>query len=90
MQSLAARSQYKHTFDCAYQTFTNDGITAFWRGSTPRLARLMVSPFNVDLVLGLIEFVIVERRNRIHCVREGYSITGRQRGCLIHEHRACT
>ncbi|KAB5593609.1 D-lactate dehydrogenase [Ceratobasidium theobromae] len=43
MQSLKARSQYKNSFDCAYQTFVNDGITSFWRGTTPRLARLMVS-----------------------------------------------
>ncbi|KAF8609232.1 mitochondrial tricarboxylate transporter [Ceratobasidium sp. AG-I] len=53
MQSLAARTQYKHSFDCAYQTFAKDGITAFWRGATPRLVRLMLS--------GGIVFTVYER-----------------------------
>ncbi|KAJ1311113.1 hypothetical protein OPQ81_009614 [Rhizoctonia solani] len=43
MQSLKARTMYKNSFDCAYQTFVNDGLLSFWRGATPRLARLMLS-----------------------------------------------
>ncbi|KAG9102059.1 hypothetical protein FRC06_002344 [Ceratobasidium sp. 370] len=56
MQSLKARSQYKNSFDCAYQTFTNDGILSFWRGTTPRLARLMLSG---GIVFTVYEKVIV-------------------------------
>ncbi|KAG8747260.1 hypothetical protein FRC10_001876 [Ceratobasidium sp. 414] len=56
MQSLKARSQYKNSFDCAYQTFTNDGILSFWRGATPRLARLMLSG---GIVFTVYEKVIV-------------------------------
>ncbi|KAF8708427.1 mitochondrial tricarboxylate transporter, partial [Rhizoctonia solani] len=50
MQSLKARSQYKNSFDCAYQTFVNDGLLSFWRGATPRLARLMASRLEIDVL----------------------------------------
>jgi solute carrier family 25 citrate transporter 1 len=43
MQSLEARAQYRNSFHCAYRIFTEEGILRFWTGTTPRLARLVVS-----------------------------------------------
>ncbi|WFD29566.1 hypothetical protein MSPP1_000575 [Malassezia sp. CBS 17886] len=43
MQTLEARQNYKGTFDCMVQIMRNEGILAFWRGATPRLARLILS-----------------------------------------------
>lgn len=43
MQSLDARTQYRNSFHCIYRTFTEEGITRFWRGTTPRLVRLVIS-----------------------------------------------
>lgn len=43
MQSLEARAQYRNSFHCAYRIFTEEGISRFWTGTTPRLARLVVS-----------------------------------------------
>ncbi|EUC65293.1 CTP1 citrate transporter [Rhizoctonia solani AG-3 Rhs1AP] len=45
-----------NSFDCAYQTFVNDGFLSFWRGATPRLARLMLSG---GIVFTVYEKVIV-------------------------------
>ena len=39
MQALDARAQYRNSFHCAYRIFTEEGITRFWTGTTPRLAR---------------------------------------------------
>jgi len=43
MQSLGARSQYRNSFHCAYRIFTEEGVRKFWAGTTPRLARLVVT-----------------------------------------------
>ena len=43
MQSLEARAQYRNSFHCAYRIFTEEGVLRFWTGTTPRLARLVVS-----------------------------------------------
>ncbi|KAI0655688.1 mitochondrial tricarboxylate transporter [Cubamyces menziesii] len=43
MQSLEARQAYKNSFHCAYRIFTEEGILRFWTGTTPRLARLVMS-----------------------------------------------
>lgn len=43
MQSLEARQAYRNSFHCAYRIFTEEGILRFWTGTTPRLARLVVS-----------------------------------------------
>ncbi|CAH7673466.1 tricarboxylate transporter [Phakopsora pachyrhizi] len=43
MQSLEAKSKYRNSFDCANQIFKYEGITRFWKGTTPRLVRLSLS-----------------------------------------------
>ncbi|KAI6118455.1 mitochondrial tricarboxylate transporter [Pisolithus sp. B1] len=43
MQSLAAKQQYKNSFHCAYRILTEEGVLRFWTGTTPRLARLIMS-----------------------------------------------
>lgn len=43
MQSLTAKTDYTSTLDCARKTFKNEGLLAFWSGSTARLGRLIVS-----------------------------------------------
>ncbi|KAJ3507623.1 hypothetical protein NLJ89_g6198 [Agrocybe chaxingu] len=43
MQSLEARSQYRNSFHCVYRIFTEEGVLRFWTGTTPRLARLVMS-----------------------------------------------
>jgi len=43
MQALNARTQYRNSFHCAYRIFTEEGIFRFWRGTTPRLTRLVLS-----------------------------------------------
>jgi hypothetical protein len=43
MQSLEARTQYRNSFHAGYRIFTEEGLFAFWRGTTPRLGRLIVS-----------------------------------------------
>ncbi|KAJ8591763.1 mitochondrial carrier [Rhizopogon salebrosus TDB-379] len=43
MQSLSARQQYRNSFHCAYRILTEEGILRFWNGTTPRLARLVMS-----------------------------------------------
>lgn len=43
MQSLEARTKYANSFDCAYQIFKHEGVSRFWKGTTPRLVRLSLS-----------------------------------------------
>ncbi|TFY54560.1 hypothetical protein EVJ58_g8790 [Rhodofomes roseus] len=43
MQSLEARQAYRNSFHCAYRIFTEEGLLRFWTGTTPRLARLVMS-----------------------------------------------
>ncbi|PWN50203.1 mitochondrial carrier [Violaceomyces palustris] len=43
MQSLEARSRYTGTLNCISVTLREEGLKAFWRGATPRLARLVLS-----------------------------------------------
>lgn len=35
---------YNGMIDCAVQTMREEGVRAFWRGTSPRLVRLTVSP----------------------------------------------
>lgn len=43
MQGLDARAEYRNFLHCAYRIFTEEGVTRFWKGTTPRLARLSMS-----------------------------------------------
>lgn len=43
MQSIEARSQYNNSFACGGRIIREEGIRALWKGSVPRLARLVVS-----------------------------------------------
>lgn len=43
LQTLHGRDQYKGTFDCMAKILRHEGLFVFWRGATPRLARLMLS-----------------------------------------------
>ncbi|KAF9221799.1 mitochondrial carrier [Gyrodon lividus] len=43
MQSLSARQQYRNSFHCGYRILTEEGLLRFWTGTTPRLARLVMS-----------------------------------------------
>ncbi|BGP35104.1 hypothetical protein JCM10296v2_006934 [Rhodotorula toruloides] len=56
MQSLEARTQYRNSFHCAARIFSEEGIFRFWRGATPRLARLVLSG---GIVFTVYEKVIV-------------------------------
>lgn len=63
MQTLEARTQYKNTLDCMVKILRHEGILAFWRGATPRLARLMLSG-------GIVFTVVRMRRLAHHAVRK--------------------
>lgn len=43
MQSIEARKNYKNSFACAARILKDEGITTFWSGAVPRLARLILS-----------------------------------------------
>jgi len=40
---LQANKMYRNSFHCAYKIFTENGIFGFWKGTTPRLMRLVLS-----------------------------------------------
>lgn len=48
MQSLQAKTQYRNSLHCAYRIFTEEGVTRFWKGTVPRLGRLIVSFHDPD------------------------------------------
>ncbi|KAF8647564.1 hypothetical protein AX16_006621 [Volvariella volvacea WC 439] len=62
MQTLEARSQYRNSFHCAYRIFTEEGILRFWTGTTPRLARLVLSG---GIVFTIYEKIIVLTGGRV-------------------------
>ncbi|KAK9465667.1 mitochondrial carrier domain-containing protein [Lipomyces arxii] len=43
MQSLQSRTEYRNTFHCAQRILTEEGFLTFWKGTTPRLGRLILS-----------------------------------------------
>jgi solute carrier family 25 citrate transporter 1 len=43
MQSTGAESRYAHSLDCFVKIVREEGVAKLWGGTTPRLARLMVS-----------------------------------------------
>jgi len=54
MQGLDA-SKYKSTLDCAVKTYQNEGITAFYKGTLPRMSRVVI---DVAIVFVLYEEVL--------------------------------
>ncbi|GAA6062948.1 hypothetical protein JCM10212_005338 [Sporobolomyces blumeae] len=56
MQSLEARESYRNSFHCAARILSEEGVSRFWRGATPRLARLVLSG---GIVFTVYEKVIV-------------------------------
>ena len=45
MQSLTAKKEYRNALHCAYRIATEEGVFSFWKGTVPRLGRLIVSFF---------------------------------------------
>lgn len=43
MQSLEAKKMYSGTINCFVSVFKNEGLLTFWKGTTPRLGRLIFS-----------------------------------------------
>lgn len=43
MQATGAELRYKHSLDCLLKIVRDEGVGKLWGGTTPRLARLMVS-----------------------------------------------
>lgn len=43
MQSLEAKKEYKNAFHCASRIIKEEGVSKLWKGTTPRLGRLVVS-----------------------------------------------
>lgn len=44
MQSIHAKQEYRNAFHCAFRIFKEEGVFKFWKGTVPRLGRLVVSP----------------------------------------------
>lgn len=67
MQSLEARTNYRNTFHCAYRILTEDGVTRFWAGTTPRLVRLVVSQivYNLESMDSLYTYSLPEVFNLV-------------------------
>lgn len=54
MQSLEGSKMYKHAIHCLVTVVQKEGLTALWKGATPRLGRLIVmSIVNVMILHGL-------------------------------------
>ncbi|KAI9634692.1 putative mitochondrial inner membrane citrate transporter [Dioszegia hungarica] len=43
MQSLKAKQEYRNALHCAYRIATEEGVLRFWKGTVPRLGRLIMS-----------------------------------------------
>ncbi|KAL8291403.1 hypothetical protein RQP46_002381 [Phenoliferia psychrophenolica] len=43
MQSLEARTLYRNSFHCSARIFSEEGFMQFWRGTTPRMGRFIIS-----------------------------------------------
>lgn len=51
MQGLDAKTMYKNSVDCLIKVVKANGVFSLWKGTTPRLTRLIVSAYeNGDLV----------------------------------------
>ncbi|KAK9492337.1 mitochondrial carrier domain-containing protein [Lipomyces doorenjongii] len=43
MQSLESKKEYRNTLHCAQRLLKEEGVRTFWKGTTPRLGRLVLS-----------------------------------------------
>ncbi len=43
MQSLKAKQEYRNSLHCVYRIATEEGVLRFWKGTVPRLGRLVMS-----------------------------------------------
>ncbi|KAK9244535.1 mitochondrial carrier domain-containing protein [Lipomyces tetrasporus] len=43
MQSLDSKKEYRNTLHCAQRLLKEEGVLTFWKGTTPRLGRLVLS-----------------------------------------------
>ncbi|KAK9472967.1 mitochondrial carrier domain-containing protein [Dipodascopsis tothii] len=43
MQSLESKKEYRSTLHCAQRLLKEEGVLTFWKGTTPRLGRLILS-----------------------------------------------
>lgn len=46
LQAVDGNQRYRGSLDCLRSVMTEEGISALWRGTTPRLVRLSVSTFD--------------------------------------------
>jgi hypothetical protein len=74
MQSLQARAQYRNSIHCAYRIFTEEGVTKFWKGTVPRLGRLIVCSHSPEHSTGTDD--PVERRYHLYSIRKGIPLRG--------------
>ncbi|KAJ5975169.1 hypothetical protein N7481_008876 [Penicillium waksmanii] len=60
----SARTEYNGMVDCAAKIAEREGICAFWRGTTPRLMRLMLSSgITFTVYAQVVQFVSSDSRN---------------------------
>lgn len=66
MQSLRAKQEYRNALHCAYRIATEEGVLRFWKGTVPRLGRLIVSSNKMVLMVD-------ERRDHLYSIRKDIS-----------------
>lgn len=76
MQSLRAKQEYRNALHCAYRIATEEGVLKFWKGTVPRLGRLIVSETRARAGL-----TADERGYHLYGVREG--VPGRCGRCAV-------
>lgn len=43
MQTIQAKKEYRNAVHCAYRIITEEGVLKLWKGTVPRLGRLVLS-----------------------------------------------
>ncbi|KAG9326200.1 hypothetical protein KVV02_001084 [Mortierella alpina] len=76
MQGLGAKELYKGAFDCAWKVFKGEGVFAFWKGATPRLARLSVRNYGVEASAHTITCALPLLTALGFCSREDLTMSG--------------
>lgn len=76
MQSLGAGAKYRNSLDCLVSIVRHEGVQRLWSGTTPRLARLMVSNSGQR---GTLLTVPAQWRHRVLGVRDAH---GRHAGTV--------